>query len=84
VDDVESGLIKKFVGQERTKMTSLEATGSDEAESEDEDLNPEMLLKEDAEIAFKREDLQQKKCRLMEAERKLKTFTSKVTRDKRE
>ena len=84
VNDVEGGLISKFIGQERRKTKSVNETSSDEADSdeEDADLTPEVLLREDAEISFKREDLQQKKQRLMEAERKLKTFTSKGTRAK--
>ena len=73
-----------FIGQAKERKQSATEVSSDEADSDEEGgvLTAEMLLMEDGEISFKRENLHQKKKRLMVAERELKTFTSKRNKER--
>ena len=84
VTAVEGELITKFIGQAKERKQSATEVSSDEADSDEEGgvLTAEMLLMEDGEISFKRENLHQKKKRLMVAERELKTFTSKRNKER--
>ena len=82
---VEKGLIMKFVGQGKTwsndSATDASRDETDDGE-EDEVLTAELLLTEDREISFQRQNLEKKKQRLMDAERRLQKFSIRRKKDR--
>ncbi|XP_062503491.1 interferon-induced GTP-binding protein Mx3-like [Corticium candelabrum] len=81
VKDVETRLISKLVGFDgkRQKTSNDEDISSNESDSDKEEdaLTIDMLVCEDANVALKRKTLKQKKQRLLDAQKELKTFTIK-------
>ena len=81
VKDVETRLISKLVGSDgkRQKTSNDEDISSNgpDSDREEDALTIDMLVCEDANVALKRKTLKQKKQRLLDAQKELKTFTIK-------